>query len=172
MKPLLRAIDRVSQFLGLAVAHFYLVCALITAYEVIMRYVFNAPTLWAFEVVMVTCAAAWVLSGSYVTMRRGHIAITVLYQYTTGRSRWWLDLFILVASIAAMGTLCYALWDFMLTALVGVERSGTSFNSPEPMILKTLLFVGAALSTIQNIANLIRHFEGYGRPAQPDLESE
>lgn len=172
MQGLLRAVDRVSQFTGLCVSHFYMVCALITAYEVVMRYIFNAPTLWAFEMVMVVCAAAWVLSGGYVTMRRNHIAITVLYQFTSGRSRWWLDLFIQVVSLGAMTILCYAVWHPMTQALEGMERSGSSFNSPEPMILKTLLFVGALLYAIQTLANLIRHFEGIGRPAQPDLESE
>ena len=43
-------------------------------FEVVMRYFFNAPTLWAFEVVMVVCGSAWALSGSYITMRRSHIA--------------------------------------------------------------------------------------------------
>lgn len=172
MHGLLRAVDRVSQFLGLAVAHFYLVCALITAYEVILRYFFNAPTLWGFEVVMVICASAWVLSGGYVTMRRSHIAITVLYQHTKGRVRWWLDLFIQLSSLAAMTALCVSVWEPMRSAVAGMERSGSSFNSPEPMILKTLLFVGALLYAIQTLANLIRHFEGVGRPAQPLLESE
>lgn len=172
MQGLLRAVDRFSQFVGLSVSHFYLVCSLITAYEVIMRYVFNAPTLWAFEVVMVTCSAAWVMSGGYVTMRRSHIAITVLYQYTTGRTRWWLDLFIQVMSLGAMMVLCYSIWGPMTQALKGGELSGTSFNSPEPMLLKTLLFAGTLLYAIQTVANLIRHFEGIGRPANPDLESE
>ena len=172
MQGLLRAVDRVSQYLGLCVSHFYLVCALITAYEVIMRYVFNAPTLWAFEAVMVICAAAWVLSGGYVTMRQNHIAITVLYQYATGRVRWWLDLFIQLVSLGAMSVLCYSVWEPMRAALEGMERSGSSFNSPEPMILKTLLFIGALLYAIQTAANLIRHFEGIGRPLRPDLESE
>ena len=160
---ILGAIDRINQFLGLSAAHFYLVCALITAYEVILRYFFNAPTLWAFEVVMVICASAWVLSGPYVTMRNSHIAITVVYQYATGRVRWWLDTFILVASIISMAILSYSLYDPMAEALHGVERSGTSFNSPEPMILKTLMFVGAALYCVQLIANLIRHFTGRDR---------
>lgn len=172
MQGLLRAVDRISQFIGLSVAHFYLVCALITAYEVIMRYVFNAPTLWAFEIVMVICSAAWVMSGGYVTMRRSHIAITVLYQYTSGRTRWWLDLFIQLVSLGAMVVLCYSIWEPMTQALEGMERSGTSFNSPEPMVLKTLLFAGSLLYAVQTFANLIRHFEGIGRPAKPDLQSE
>lgn len=163
MSGFLRGIDRLNQFLGLSAAHFYLVCALITAYEVIMRYFFNAPTLWAFEVVMVICASAWVLSGPYVTMRNSHIAITVLYQYASGSVRWWLDTFIFVVSIGSMGILAYSLFEPMTDAIKGIERSGSSFNSPEPMILKTLMFIGALLYTVQSLANLIRHFEGRDR---------
>lgn len=172
MKFLLRGIDRVSQTVGLSVAHFYLVCALLTAYEVVLRYVFNSPTLWAFEVVMVVCATAWALSGPYVTMRRSHIAITVLYQHTRGKVRWVLDLLIQLTSLAAMLVLAYAVWPMMTEALHTIERSGTSFNSPEPLIIKTALFVGVALYAVQTLANLIRHFEGIGRSSNPDLDVE
>lgn len=172
MRIILRAVDRVSQTVGLSVAHFYLVCALLTAYEVIARYVFNSPTLWAFEVVMVVCASAWALSGSYVTMRQSHIAITVFYQHTRGMVRWILDLLIYLTSLAAMGVLGYALWPMMTEAVHTVERSGTSFNSPEPLIIKTVLFVSVVLYGIQTLANLVRHLEGIGRPRQPDLDVE
>lgn len=173
MQSVLNGMDRVSQFLGLAVSHFYLVCAVVTAFEVAMRYLFNSPTLWAFEVVMVICASAWVLSGAYVTMRRGHIAITVLYQYTKGWARWWLDLIIQLVALASMCVLVYALWDPMRGALRGgIERSGSSFNSPEPTVLKTLLFVGALLYALQTLANLIRHLHRSGHPAKPELEAE
>jgi len=172
MRYLLRGVDRISQTVGLSVAHFYLVCALITAYEVILRYIFNSPTLWAFEVVMVVCAAAWALSGGYVTMRRSHIAITVVYQYTKGRLRWWLDLFIQLVSLGAMWVLGYSVWHMMEEALRTLERSGTSFNSPEPVIIKTVLFAGIVIYGVQTLANLIRHFEGVGRPAKPELEGE
>lgn len=158
MAGILRGIDRLSQFLGLSAAHFYLVCSLLIAYEVILRYVFNAPTLWGHEVILVVCASAWVLSGPYVTMRNSHIAITVIYQYTKGAVRWWLDTFIFVVSILAMGILAYSLYGPMLEAMHVMEKSGTSFNSPEPLILKTLMFFGATLYAVQSIANMIRHF--------------
>ncbi len=164
MNAFVRAIDRMNQFIGLSVSHFYLICAAITAYEVVMRYFFNQPTQWAFEVVMVVCASAWALSGSYITMRRAHIAITVLYERSRGRVRWWLDLFILLVSLAAMLTFAYALWHPMVDAVGALERSGTSFNSPEPFILKTLLWVGAVLYAVQLVANLIKHLQGHGTP--------
>lgn len=160
MRKILHAVDRLNQFIGLSVSHLYLICAAVTTYEVAMRYFFNRPTQWAFEVVMVVCASAWVLSAGYITMRRGHIAITVLHERTKGKTRWYLDLFILVVSILAMFTFVYALTEPMVDAVGALERSGTSFNSPEPMILKTLLWVGALAYGIQLIVNLIKHFIG------------
>ena len=162
MNAIIRAVDRLNQFVGLSVAHLYLICVLITIYEVCMRYFFNSPTQWAFEVVMVVCASAWALSGGYIAMRRSHIAITILYERATGRVRYCLDIFILVVSIGAMFIFAYSLWDPMVHAVSGLERSGTSFNSPEPLILKTLLFVGAVLYGIQLIVNLVKVLTGHG----------
>ena len=164
MNALLRAVDRLNQYVGLSVSHLYMICAAITVYEVAARYFFNAPTQWAFEVVMVVCASAWALSGSYVTMRRAHISITVIYEHVAGRAKWWLDLFILLISHAAMFTFAYALWQPMVHAITSLERSGTSFNSPEPVILKTLLFVGAVLYSLQLVVNLIKHLTNHGVP--------
>ena len=68
--------DHFSKFSGLAVAQLYLFCAVVTGYEVISRYVFNAPTQWAFEVVMVLCATAWMISAGYITSHKRHIAVS------------------------------------------------------------------------------------------------
>ena len=161
MNAIIRAVDRLNQFVGLSVAHLYLICVVITMYEVVMRYFFNSPTQWAFEVVMVVCATAWALSGGYISMRKGHIAITILHERAKGRVRFYLDLFILVVSIGAMFTFAYSLWQPMEHAIHLLERSGTSFNSPEPMILKTLLFVGAVLYGVQLVVNLVKLLTGY-----------
>lgn len=172
MNALLRAVDRVNQFIGLSVCHLYLICAAVTVYEVAMRYFFNAPTQWAFEVVMVVCASAWALSGSYITMRRSHIAITVIYERFTGKFKWWVDLFILVLSLAAMSLFVYSLWEPMESAIHGLERSGTSFNSPEPLILKTLLWVGAVLYAVQLVVNIIKHLTGHSVPKSTELPGD
>ena len=74
-----RSIDHFSRFLGLSVGNLYLLAALCTLWEVTARYVFHAPTQWAFEVVMVLCATAWMLSAGFVTLHKRHIGITVLY---------------------------------------------------------------------------------------------
>ncbi len=157
------AIDHFSHFLGLAVSQFYLLCTAVTLYEVIMRYVFHAPTQWAFEVVMTLCASAWMLSAGFVTLKRRHIAITVFHIMAPPRIRWGLDLFAMLVGVTALFLL---LSDAVVRAYDSVdmvERAGSSFNSPMPMVLKSMLAAGATIYLAQLLMNLHRHV-GAGLP--------
>jgi TRAP-type mannitol/chloroaromatic compound transport system permease small subunit len=170
LRALLRAIDHVSQFLGLASAQLYLLCAVITTNEVVMRYVFNSPTQWAFEMVMVLCASAWMLSVGYVTRHQRHIGITVLYLMAPWRVRWFLDLFALVVALVAVAILGYAAWEPAVRAVSRIERTGSAFNSPQPAILKAMLVIGAVLYCAQLIVNLVRHLQAWHAP--PDERAD
>lgn len=152
------AIDHFSRFSGLAVAQLYLLCALVTVYEVVMRYVFNAPTQWAFEVVMLLCATAWMLSAGYITFHKRHIGITVVYLMVSEGKRWWLDLFAMVIGVIALFMLASDTIIQTLESIDVVERVGSSFNSPQPMLLKIMLTFGAFIYLVQLLLNLKRHF--------------
>ncbi len=154
-----QGVDHFSRFLGLAVGNLYILCALVTLYEVIARYVFNAPTQWAFEVVMVLCATAWMLSAGFVTLQKRHIGITVFYLLASERTRWWLDLFAMVVGVFALYMLVSDTLIRALESIDLVERAGTGWNSPLPMILKTVLVVGLFVYLIQLLMNLSRHFQ-------------
>ena len=152
-----KIIDHFSKFSGLAVAQLYLIAALCTIYEVASRYVFNAPTQWAFEVVMVLCATAWMLSAGYVTLHKRHISINVLYLMAGSKGKWFLDLFAYVVGIVALWLLADDALVRAMESIHIVERMGSAWNSPQPMILKTLLVVGAIMYLTQLLVNLHRH---------------
>jgi len=152
-------IDHISKFVGLAVSQLYLLCALITCYEVISRYVFSSPTQWAFETVMVLCASAWMLSAGYITLHKRHIGITVIYIMVSKAKQWYLDLFAYIIGVISLwffvdDTLVRAIESVMMT-----ERAGSAWNSPQPLILKTMLVTGAVIYLTQLLVNLYRHFE-------------
>ena len=152
-------IDHISKFFGLAVSQLYLLCALITCYEVISRYLFSSPTQWAFETVMVLCASAWMLSAGYITLHKRHIGITVIYIMVSKAKQWYLDLFAYIIGIISLwffvdDTLVRAIESVMMT-----ERAGSAWNSPQPLILKTMLVTGAVIYLTQLLVNLYRHFE-------------
>ena len=50
MKTMLRYIDNVSEWAGKLVAWLILPLVLFTVMEVVLRYVFNSPTVWAWDV--------------------------------------------------------------------------------------------------------------------------
>ena len=153
-------IDTVSRFSGLAVAQLYILCAAVTVYEIVARYLFNAPTSWAFEIVMVMCATAWTLSAGYVTLKKRHIGITVFYLMGGERARWWLDIFAFSIGLIALFLFIDDTLTRSLHSISLIERSGSAFNSPQPMLLKTVLVFGAVLYMLQLLVNLWRHFEG------------
>jgi len=152
-------IDHLSHFSGLAVAQFYILCAAVTLYEVISRYVFDAPTQWAFEVAMTLCACAWMLSAGFVTLKNRHIGITVFYIMAKKPVQWWLDFIAMSVGVLALFMLVADGLHHSLQSIDGVERAGSAFNSPQPLILKTVLVVGAALYLLQLLLNLYRHFD-------------
>ncbi|MCB1333689.1 MAG: TRAP transporter large permease subunit [Roseivivax sp.] len=151
------AIDNFSHITGIAVSVFYLVAALATMVEVFSRYVLNAPTLWAFETVMTLCAAAWMLSAGYITLKQRHIAITVIHGLTTKRQQWWLDLAAMLVGILALYMLLTDASLRAYAAVAKVEKSGSAFNSPLPMMMKSLMTLGAFMYLAQLTVNLHRH---------------
>ncbi|PIW26809.1 MAG: C4-dicarboxylate ABC transporter permease, partial [Rhodospirillales bacterium CG15_BIG_FIL_POST_REV_8_21_14_020_66_15] len=156
-----RSVDHFSRFLGLAVGNLYLIAAFCTMWEVVARYVFHAPTQWVFEVVMVLCASAWMLSAGFVTLQKRHIGITVFYLMVSDRARWWLDLFAMAVGVFALYMLVSDTLIRALESIDLVERGGSAWNSPLPMILKTVLVAGLFLYLVQLLVNLCRHFRSH-----------
>jgi TRAP-type C4-dicarboxylate transport system permease small subunit len=162
-------IDRLNRLLGERLCYLYLAAVVITAYEVVMRYLFDAPTVWAFELTILLCAICYLLSGGFVTAQRKHIAITSVYDLMPARIRWWLDLLALLTGILAMGLLAWAAWRPAVLAVTIVERTGSAWNSPSPAIIKPLIAIGALLIVLQLLVQLYRHLTGQAVP--PPIES-
>ena len=100
--------------------------------------------------VMVLCAVAWMISAGFVTLQKRHTGITALCLMAQERVGWWLDLFAMMVS----DTLIRALESIDL-----IERGGNAWNSPLPMIVKTVLVTGLFVYLVQLLVNLGRHFQ-------------
>ncbi len=153
-------VDRFNRAVGELVSYLYLVAVAVTSYEVVMRYLFNAPTTWGFELTIMVCAIAYLLSGGYVTQRKAHIAITSVTERLPPSAQWWLELFGLLVGIFAIGTLAWAGFRPAVFAIQIMERTGSAWDSPMPAIIKPLIVVGAGLIVAQLVVHLIRHLRG------------
>lgn len=156
-------IDKLNRLLGEWLSWLYLVAVAMTAYEVVMRYVFNAPTTWAFEMTVLVCAIGYLFGGGYVTQQKAHISISVLRDMAPARLAWWLDLIAYATGIVAMVGFGWAAWRPAVRAVNVGERSGSAMNSLSPTVIKVMLVVAAALVLLQLLAQLVRHLRA--RPA-------
>ena len=156
--------DRVSVFIGHGCSALFFVCMLASAFEVVMRYGFDRPTIWSTEVAMTLCASAWVLAAGYVTQRRRHISITMVEMLVGPRVWRIFGLVQLLIAVAAVFVLTLALWGPAMKVLRRTEYSGTAMNSIQPTYFKVLIVIACVLYLLQLLANLVRWFQ------DPDAE--
>lgn len=150
------AMDRFSVFIGQACSVLFFTCIAVSALEVVMRYVFDSPTVWSTELAMTLCAAAWVLSVGYVTERNRHISISILEMAVSPRVWRVFRLLQMLIAFGAILTLTLALWGPAAKVLARTEFSGTAFNSIQPTIFKLMIVAGCILYLAQLLANIIR----------------
>lgn len=153
-------IDRINRWLGENLCWLYLVAVAATAYEVVMRYLFNAPTDWAFELTILLCAICYLLAGGWVTQKDVHIAITTALDLAPAPVRRALRIFATLVGIFASGGLLFAAWGSALRAVTIVERTGSAWNSPAPAIIKPVIALAALLVLLQLLVRLVRQLRG------------
>lgn len=69
----LQIVDQLSTWVGKTIGWAILVLTFVTSYEVFMRYVFNAPTEWAFDASYILYGALFMLAGAYTLSRNSHV---------------------------------------------------------------------------------------------------
>ena len=72
-------IDRIAMFVGRITMMLIILMTGVMLYEVFVRYVIEAPTLWANELTLWIAGFIFMLSGIYGMQQRSHIRIFILY---------------------------------------------------------------------------------------------
>ena len=149
-------VDRMSLWLGRTLAWVFMIAVALTAWEVVMRYVFNRPTIWVHDLVIALSALAFVFGGAYSLQRNEHIRISSLYDRMSPAWRHVCDLLNALAIIVFMAGFGWAACRQALTAIELGETSGRAWDVPIPVVLKTALAAGVVLMILQAIVNLRR----------------
>jgi len=147
-------LERMSDGVGNAASYLFLIIVVIAAYEVVMRYGFDAPTIWVHELSVALAATAFVIGGPVVHQRRQHIAITYFYERMSPRVRAVAALLQTLCALGFTGLLTYAAGVQARQSLEVMETSGTALNWPIPVALKCLLAVCAGVMLLQTLVHL------------------
>lgn len=166
---MLRKIDRLSAGIGDRMAWVYLAVFAITVYDVVARYVFNAPTTWGSELVIALCAVHYALAGAMALQRGDHVRIDMIYSLFPERAKRLCDVLAGLVAVVVMLVLVWFGWRQALPALRVWETTGTAWNSPAPVFMKLAIPAAGVLMLLQAIANLIRDVRALlGGPGSAD----
>lgn len=140
---------------GLLFAGGIVLSMLILLNEVVLRYVFNAPTIWAHETTIFLCGMAFLYGGLYCTARDRHIRVVLIYDSLPPAPRRVFDVLISLICMAASGFFAWASWLMVQKAAFRpdgsfrLERSGSAWDPVFPGLIKVFLLVVMAVMAVQ-----------------------
>lgn len=151
------AIDTLNLWAGSVFAWLTVPLIFAMMYEVIARYVFTAPTVWAYDVSRFLYGAMFVLGAGYALSKGVHIRSDFLYRDWSVRTQGRVDLVLyLLFFFPTMLILLWVCSDWALTSLMRGERGSDTAWAPLLGPVRMSLPIGIALLTIQGIAETLR----------------
>ena len=157
MRRFLLFIDLLSAWVGKCFGWLILVLTLAISYEVFMRYVLNAPTVWAFDISYITYGALFLMAGAYTLSRNGHVRADVLYRLWPARVQATVDLVLyLIFFFPGVVAFIWAGYNFAKLSVMFKEMSIFSPAGIPVYPLKALIPVTGVFLFLQGIAETIR----------------
>lgn len=155
-------LDKPALWSGWIVSWLILPMVMALVYEVVARYFFNAPTVWAYDVTFITYGTFFMLGSAYTLQRSGHIRTDSYYGQWSTKTQGMTD------------TICYLLfffppliiflivtWDYFWVSFMRDERSVTSPWLPRIWPLKGVLPLACLLLLIQGVSELLRSIHAW-----------
>ena len=86
-----RTVDKFTDWTGTFVSWLSVPLVGAVAYEVTARYLFNAPTIWAFDVTYMLYGTLFMLGAAYALHKGAHIRTDFFWEQFSTRTKGWID---------------------------------------------------------------------------------
>ena len=152
-----RVLDAISRWSG------WIVCWLIIplvgslTYEVIARYVFNAPTIWAYDTSYMLYGSTFMLGAAFALYRGAHIRTDMLYQNWSPRTQGRIDaVCYLFLFFPAMIFFFWMGGQEALHSWSMLEKSDATPWRPPVYPFKTVIPVTALMLLMQGVSEFLK----------------
>ena len=157
MKAYINFADQFVFWIGRSFAWGIFILTAAVMYEVIMRYFFNAPTLWAFDFTIQMYGAVFMMGGASAMSTKTHVKADMYYNRLSEKGQAILDLVLFICFYApGVFALTYAGYFYAKKAWIVHE---TSWNSPAQIQIyfsKSLIPIAGLLLLIIGISEIFR----------------
>ena len=110
-------IDRLALYGGEFVSYWAVIAVFVYYYEVIVRYVFNAPTNWAHEAMYLMFGMQYLIAGSYAMLTESHVKVDIFYAPLKRPQKAWADLATSIFFFIFAGTMLVTCYIFAMDAI-------------------------------------------------------
>jgi TRAP-type mannitol/chloroaromatic compound transport system permease small subunit len=131
----------------------------ITAIIVVMRYVFDAGSIWLQELVIWMHAAVFMVGAAYTLLHEKHVRVDIFYRKMTARGRALVNLIgVILFLLPLCGFLAFMSYDFAEASWSIHEVSREPGGLPYPMIpaMKSIVVIMPVTVALQGISLLLR----------------
>jgi TRAP-type mannitol/chloroaromatic compound transport system permease small subunit len=157
LKAYINFADQFVVWIGRSFAWGIFILTAAVMYEVIMRYFFNAPTLWAFDFTIQMYGAVFMMGGASAMSTKTHVKADMYYNRLSEKRQAILDLILFICFYApGVFALTYAGYFYAKKAWIVHE---TSWNSPAQIQIyfsKSLIPIAGLLLLIIGISEIFR----------------
>ncbi len=156
-----KSLKRLNGFLGILCGLGIMVMGLILFYEVVSRYFFNAPTIWAGEVAVYIFMWTMFCGAAYTLQEGKHVHIDLLLEHLPASLRRALRCVTSLAGTIYCALVTHQGWDMVGKAIKYNKHSPTPLHVP--LVIPLAAFViGFVLLTLQFACMALTAFRGSG----------
>ena len=159
MRKVLRFIDYLSDLSGKSVRWLAMILVLVMATEVVMRYGFNHPTMWAYESSLQLGCAMYALAYCYAQRHDAHVRVDIFYTHLSPRGKATIDVICgLMMFLPVIGLLVGASWVWAIKSWTIQEKMVETYWYPPYYPLRTVVAIGWTMLGLQGLAGILRSF--------------
>ncbi|MEM7194923.1 MAG: TRAP transporter small permease [Pseudomonadota bacterium] len=155
INTLIRVVDTVSEFLGKLCSWCLFAIGFFITFEVVMRYVFNSPTVWVDEISRVLQVWVVFLATPYVLKHREMITIDVFLRDPQTLNRRLAESFSIIVLFIFMSVAVYYSFEIWLKSTLAGHTTDT-YLAPPKWFTHAPVWVGGAMLLLQGLAQLTR----------------
>jgi len=167
---LARRIDQIAIRSGHLAAWLVVPMVLSLCYEVVARYVFNAPTQWAYDMTFMLYGSFFMLGAAFTLQRKGHVRTDSLYADWSVRRQAMTDLVCYVVMfLPFVGVFAFVGWGYFVKAWVTNETFVSSAWQPITWPFKLTMPIAGVLLIIQGISECLKCVHALRHGEWPDV---
>lgn len=160
MNRVLGAVERIIQTVGSCGRWLVVALILVTLYEITMRYLFRAPTNWAYETSMMLGGTIYALGWSYALLHRSHVRVDIFFSRLSKRGQAIADILLsIVLFFPLVSMIAYRAIYWAHRAYIRGEVLMDSTWFPPAWPYKSMLAIGLCLLLIMGVVKFIRDIQ-------------